>query len=173
MFKAYKKFWQKALKFDGYSSRSDYWWVFLINTIIFGILWVVRSMVSIPVVAKIMEDSKSLSQTELLAKAQDLSRHPSGSVLIVAIVFSVIGLAIIIPNVALITRRLRDAKMPTFIAILYGLGAFYGVFAGYLSGSFVSVLSAFMSLITLVTYVLCLFPSKYSDDEDDDSRNYD
>ncbi|MGO2352977.1 MAG: DUF805 domain-containing protein, partial [Lactococcus cremoris] len=31
MIKAYIKYWKKAGDFKTYSSRSDYWWVFLAN----------------------------------------------------------------------------------------------------------------------------------------------
>ncbi|WP_264758676.1 DUF805 domain-containing protein [Fructobacillus cardui] len=39
MFKAYKKFWQNYVNFNGRTTRADYWWFTLANTIIW-LLWI-------------------------------------------------------------------------------------------------------------------------------------
>ena len=41
MIKAYIDFWKRAFDFRGRSTRSDYWWFFLANIIVYGILVVV------------------------------------------------------------------------------------------------------------------------------------
>ena len=38
MVEAYKKFWKNYTKFDGCSSRADYWWTLLANIIVAAIL---------------------------------------------------------------------------------------------------------------------------------------
>ncbi|KKW72542.1 DUF805 domain-containing protein [Lactococcus cremoris] len=38
MLRTYKKFWRRYFDFKGRSRRSDYWWVFLINIIIYLVL---------------------------------------------------------------------------------------------------------------------------------------
>lgn len=173
MLKAYKKYWKKAFQIQGYSNRPDYWWVFLVNAIIFAILRIASMFASLPAMAKIVKESGNLSQSQIVAKSHDLLGHPSGAVITISVIIFIVGLLILVPNVSLIARRLRDAGMPWWIAILFGISALYSLLANVMSFKALVPLGLIFSLITLVTYVLCLFPSKYRDDEDDDSRNYD
>lgn len=130
MIKAYIKYWKKAGDLKSYSNRSDYWWVFLTNSIIFAILSILNFMVTIPKAGKIMSQSATLSQKEIIQQVTDLYTNPTGGALVIVIVTALIGLAILVPNISLTARRLRDARFPWWIALVFGVAAI-NLWAGY------------------------------------------
>lgn len=87
MINAYKNFFKGYVDFAGRSTRSDYWWVWLGNMIIY-----------IPF---------------FFAYGNALANPRNESALIalggIAIIYMVIGLALLLPGLALTVRRLRDA----------------------------------------------------------------
>ena len=87
MINAYKNFFKGYVDFAGRSTRSDYWWVWLGNMIIY-----------IPF---------------FFAYGNAISNPRNESALIAlggtAIIYMVIGLALLLPGLALTVRRLRDA----------------------------------------------------------------
>ena len=80
MIKAYIKYWKKAGDLKSYSNRSDYWWVFLTNSIIFAILSILNFMVTIPKAGKIMSQSATLSQKEIIYPGLNRNRKDDGSI---------------------------------------------------------------------------------------------
>ena len=87
MINAYKNFFKGYVDFAGRSTRSDYWWVWLGNMILY-----------IPFF---------LSYGNALAN----SRNQSALITLgfIAIIYFIFGLAILLPSLALMVRRLRDA----------------------------------------------------------------
>ena len=87
MINAYKNFFKGYVDFAGRSTRSDYWWVWLGNMILY-----------IPFF---------LTYGNALAN----SRNKSALIALggIAIIYMVIGLALLLPSLALMVRRLRDA----------------------------------------------------------------
>ena len=87
MINAYKNFFKGYVDFAGRSTRSDYWWIWLGNMII-----------CIPF---------------FFAYGNAISNQRNESALIAlggtAIIYMVIGLALLLPGLALTVRRLRDA----------------------------------------------------------------
>ena len=87
MINAYKNFFKGYVDFAGRSTRSDYWWIWLGNMIIY-----------IPF---------------FFAYGNALANPRNESALIAlggtAIIYMVIGLALLLPGLALTVRRLRDA----------------------------------------------------------------
>ena len=87
MINAYKNFFKGYVDFAGRSTRSDYWWIWLGNMIIY-----------IPF---------------FFAYGNAISNPRNESALIslggTAIIYMVIGLALLLPGLALTVRRLRDA----------------------------------------------------------------
>ena len=87
MINAYKSFFKGYVDFAGRSTRSEYWWVWLANNIL-----------SIPL---------------YMAYGNAMSNPRNESALIAlggtAIIYMVIGLALLLPGLALTVRRLRDA----------------------------------------------------------------
>ena len=164
MIKAYIKYWKKAGDLKSYSNRSDYWWVFLTNSIIFAILSILNFMVTIPKAGKIMSQSATLSQKEIIQQVTDLYAKPTGGALVIIIVTALIGLAILVPNISLTARRLRDARFPWWIALVFGVAAIHQ--------DLLAKMGYFVGFINFIIYILCLFPTKYGIDEEDDSRTY-
>ena len=87
MINAYKNFFKGYVDFAGRSTRSDYWWIWLGNMIIY-----------IPF---------------FFAYGNAIANPRNESALIAlggtAIIYMVIGLALLLPGLALTVRRLRDA----------------------------------------------------------------
>ena len=87
MINAYKNFFKGYVDFAGRSTRSDYWWIWLGNMIIY-----------IPF---------------FFAYGNAISNPQNEGALIAlggtAIIYMVIGLALLLPSLALMVRRLRDA----------------------------------------------------------------
>ena len=79
MVEGYKKFWINYTKFDGCSSRADYWWTLLANIIVAAILGFVFGLIS--------------SVTGIKA---------------ITFIPYLYTIAIIIPDIALSIRRLHD-----------------------------------------------------------------
>jgi len=104
MFAAYKKFWTHYADFSGRSSRSDYWWAFLCNMIIivplFIIIWV-SALGSIFSVAQDAAYGYEPDPSAFLAGA--------GFAVIFWFILLIYYLAILVPSMAIIVRRLRDA----------------------------------------------------------------
>ncbi|KZK07686.1 Transporter [Lactococcus cremoris] len=172
MIKAYIKYWKKAGDFKTYSSRSDYWWVFLTNFIIFAILSFFNFMIMIPKAVKIMNQAGDSSQTEIIRQVTDLYAKPTGGVLMIIVITAIFGLAILIPNISLTARRLRDARLPWWISLIFGLSAIHGLLTLFIHQGILIQLGFIFNLISFIVYILCLFPSKYGVDEEDDSRTY-
>ena len=87
MINAYKSFFKGYVDFAGRSTRSEYWWVWLGNMILY-----------IPFF---------LTYGNALAN----SRNKSALIALgfIAIIYFIFGLAILLPSLALMVRRLRDA----------------------------------------------------------------
>ena len=105
MINAYKSFFKGYVDFAGRSTRSEYWWVWLGNMILY-----------IPF---------------FLAYGNALANSRNESALITlgftAIIYFIFGLAIFLPSLALTVRRLRDAGFHwalifvTFIPMVGGI----------------------------------------------------
>ncbi len=104
MFAAYKKFWTHYADFSGRSSRSDFWWAFLCHMIIivplFIIIWV-SALGSIFSVAQDAAYGYEPDPSAFLAGA--------GFAVIFWFILLIYYLAILVPSMAIIVRRLRDA----------------------------------------------------------------
>ena len=87
MINAYKNFFKGYVDFAGRSTRSDFWWVWLGNMILY-----------IPFF---------LTYGNALAN----SRNKSALIALgfIAIIYFIFGLALFLPSLALMVRRLRDA----------------------------------------------------------------
>ena len=87
MINAYKNFFKGYVDFEGRSTRSDFWWVFLGNMILY-----------IPFF---------LTYGNALAN----SRNEGALITLgfIAIIYFIFGLALFLPSLALMVRRLRDA----------------------------------------------------------------
>ena len=112
MIEAYKKFWKGYVDFEGRSTRSDYWFVYLVNVLITFAYFLLQAVFG------------------GLAAATDSSFLAVIS-LILLLIFFAYGIAACLPGIALTVRRLRDAgyNWPyIFIPLIPFVGIFIFIF---------------------------------------------
>ena len=112
MIEAYKKFWKGYVDFEGRSTRSDYWFVYLVNVLITFAYFLLQAVFG------------------GLAAATDSSFLAVIS-LILLLIFFAYGVAAVLPGIALTVRRLRDAgyNWPyIFIPLIPFVGIFIFIF---------------------------------------------
>ena len=90
MIEAYKKFWKGYVDFEGRSTRSDYWFVYLVNVLITFAYLLLDGVFE-----------RILSTTG--------SRAVFTISLYLLLIFFAYGIAACLPGIALTVRRLRDA----------------------------------------------------------------
>lgn len=135
MIKAYIDFWKRAFDFRGRSTRPDYWWVYLINVIINTIL--VVGFVLIPFFSNVSNAPAILNDSSEIQKMILKYMSP----------VMIFGLIILIPQLSLQFRRLRDAGIHPAWGLLSCIG-------------FVPI-SAFFSFIgSIVLIVMSCQPTK-------------
>ena len=138
MLSAYKHFWHQFFDFKNPSSRSDYWWVFLINLIIYILLMTIFLF------------SSGLS----VALTADVDRFSAITWIALALLF-LWGLASIIPMSALAMRRIRDTGLSPFLWLVFPISL--------ILGEFTQILAMIISVILAIIYLIfTLLPSKDS-----------
>ena len=142
MFTAYKKFWTNYVNFTGRSSRSDYWWAILCN-----------SLIMLPFVFT----ATSIFYSTFSGEESVLSVY-SIDVIILFVIIVLFSLAILLPNLAISIRRLRDAGFHWSL-IFVPIGAVLFSFLGL-----IPFLRAIVSIIVwfalIFYYILLCQPSK-------------
>lgn len=109
-----KRYWQKYATFTGRASRSEFWWAYLGNGIIFLVLYLA-----------------------LLIPGIVISGNGGSAALMVigSILVGLFGLAVIIPTFAILWRRLHDTNLAGPFALLTlvpSLGGIWGLVTGFL-----------------------------------------
>ena len=96
MINAYKNFFKNYAEFTGRSTRPDYWWVWLGNFILSIPFWIIYFYT---VFFSVVMDSvgETVSETTFMFLG------------LVVIFYLIFYLAILVPTLALLVRRLRDA----------------------------------------------------------------
>ncbi|OJU61938.1 MAG: hypothetical protein BGO04_03415 [Microbacterium sp. 70-38] len=92
---AIARFFKKYATFSGRASRSEYWWWFLFNAIIGVILYIIGGILG-------------LIQVDAATGAVTLGP----GYVFVAVVGGLWGLATLVPNLAVVWRRLHDTNRP-------------------------------------------------------------
>ena len=138
MLNAYKNFWRQFFDFKNRSSRSAYWWGFLVNLIIYLVLMTTFLL------------SSGLS----VALTADVD-HFSALTWIALILLILWGIASIIPMSALAMRRIRDTGLSPFLWLVFPVSL--------ILGEFTQDLAMIISVILAIVYlVFTLLPSKDS-----------
>ncbi|MDO5619193.1 DUF805 domain-containing protein [Kocuria sp.] len=95
---AIKNFFRKYTQFSGRASRSEYWWAFLAQSLLALVMAVVYVMAAAAVVSS----------------ADPITGEPSGGAvafaLLILLAIGLIALALIVPNIAVVVRRLHDTN---------------------------------------------------------------
>ncbi len=97
MIKAYKNFFKGFLDFTGRSTRSDFWWVWLMNNVFCIPLYIIYFQM-------ILNDGKEVD--------------PISGVAILSL-YIILFMVLFIPSLALKVRRLRDAGIHWAFIFLY------------------------------------------------------
>ena len=90
MIEAYKKFWKGYVDFEGRSTRSDYWFAYLVNALITWGLYIVVA---------VFGGIASATDSTVLAIFS----------LILGLIMFIYAVAAFLPGLAVTVRRLRDA----------------------------------------------------------------
>lgn len=181
MFKAYLNYWKQYVDFGGRSTRPDYWWVFLINTIFTIIFQVALVVVLIRFAIALGNDNHRMASAWLkfggiyyssiresspfhaqLLAVSDFVFHYSKGVLTLFWLGMIWKLANLLPRYALLVRRLRDSGLhwswffarlvPGLLVLLASILTFEPVFISH------SMRILDSSLIFFgISYVLLLF----------------
>jgi uncharacterized membrane protein YhaH (DUF805 family) len=114
--KAFSRFFRKYATFSGRASRSEYWWWYLWSAII----GLVGSILTGILVAATGTTTTTTSST--YTGFSSMSTNP-----LAGTPFWIIGLALIIPTLALIVRRLHDANLSGLLALLLLIPFFGGI----------------------------------------------
>ena len=112
MIEAYKKFWKGYVDFEGRSTRSDYWFVCLVNVLITFAYFLLQA---------VFGGLVAVTESSFLAVIS----------LILLLIFFAYGIAAFLPSIALTVRRLRDAgyNWPyIFIPLIPFVGIFIFIF---------------------------------------------
>jgi uncharacterized membrane protein YhaH (DUF805 family) len=145
--RAIGRFFRKYAVFRGRASRSEYWWVWLVLQL-FGLATIAMCWSYLVDSIGLAVDAFRWSvehANEMDALVPDYLVPPSPSALAVAglVLSSVVGLATLVPTLAVTVRRLHDADLSAVWLIAY-------------------------FVVPLVTYIMCLLPSKPSGARFDD-----
>lgn len=133
MIQAYKNFFKGFLDFSGRSTRSDFWWVWLINNIFCIPLYIIYFEM-------ILNAGKEID--------------PISGVAFLSL-YIILFMVLFIPSLALKVRRLRDAGLH-WAFIFFELIPLLAIFSGFI---FLPVLS----LDGVILLILLAFPTKELD----------
>ncbi|MBO9577723.1 MAG: DUF805 domain-containing protein [Microbacteriaceae bacterium] len=138
-----KRFFQGYARFTGRASLSEFWWMFLWQVLFGLVIAVIGVAVLVPVVVATVAGLTAgtagppLSGPEATALVWSVFGHLAGFWVFVAVA-GLLHLAILLPTLAIIVRRLHDAN---------------------LSGHFAWLILV-PSVGALIVYILCLMPSQ-------------
>lgn len=162
MVDAYINYWKKYVDFKSRSTRSDFWWVVLVNgiisffTLVFGFVGIFIGM-----------DIDLANNTHIT----NMFAFVIGIVLIIA--YLLYGLATIIPNIMIAIRRIRDTGLsPWWYALklvaVAGSSTYYysEVMAGGLHGG-MAISNGLGSIAGLVLFIMYLLPTKDTSEKAD------
>lgn len=115
---AYKRFFQKYVRFNGFASRGEFWWAWLMNTII-------SLVVSIPFVitygmlyAQLLSSIDVNSTTNTVTSTSTIDPGLSMLTLVFGAISTLWSVAILLPTIAITIRRLHDAGFSGWFYLL-------------------------------------------------------
>ncbi|MGT2948757.1 DUF805 domain-containing protein [Streptococcus devriesei] len=107
MFTAYKKFWTNYVNFTGRTSRTDYWWAVLCNVLL---VMPFASAITSIYYLNYYEYMGRLYNGDIDSLAIDTTPNLfTVDIIILTVIVLLFYLAILVPNLAISVRRLRDA----------------------------------------------------------------
>lgn len=123
---AVKRFFGQYAKFHGRASRSEYWWVQLFVALVGVVPNVLASVgaglavawaAANPVMTNVGYDASG--QGVSVATAPGIVHAPTATLMFVGLgLAALVSLAMLVPQLALLWRRLHDANLPGAVALL-------------------------------------------------------
>ena len=118
---AYKAYWKNFANFNDRTSRAGYWWVFLMNTIIGIVFMSIMLVATGGLISYGLGDPISIND---YGPSGIATSYLSGF-LAFNIIYSIWGLANLVPGLAICVRRLHDIGK-SWVYILFALIPFVG-----------------------------------------------
>ncbi|WP_426298760.1 DUF805 domain-containing protein [Arthrobacter sp. R-11] len=115
---AVKQYYRRYAEFSGRSNRSEYWWVALYQAIVNFVLW-------IPYYVVLAGYTASVASATTVAEQQAATQAFPAAALLFGALAGLWGLAHLVPNLAIIVRRLHDTGRSGWFVLL-GLIPFVG-----------------------------------------------
>jgi len=112
MGQAFKLFWKRYVDFTGKSTRAEYWWMALWLVIIYVVATLLALISGLTLFASVVGNVFSNEPVEAVKQLFAGGTGILFGIIVLAIVL--FTLAIIIPSIALLVRRLRDAGLTTW-----------------------------------------------------------
>ena len=99
------RYFKRYARFSGYSSRSEYWWVYLFNVIVGSVFAVLMSVSFLPMMYTLSLAHETPDGALLFPDSGAWALMP---LTIIVIVLTIYSLATLVPTIALTVRRIRD-----------------------------------------------------------------
>ena len=99
------RYFKRYACFSGYSSRSEYWWVYLFNIIVGSVFAVLMSVSFLPMMYALSLAHETPDGALLFPDGGAWALMP---LTIIVIVLTIYSLATLVPTIALTVRRIRD-----------------------------------------------------------------
>lgn len=133
------RYFQKYARFSGRASLSEFWWMFLWSAILALVISVVLIAVMVPQITELLRSDMFNTETvEASAAASAAMWGMIGRFAVVWVIALVIELALVVPSLAIIVRRLHDSDKSGHLAWLLLIP----------------------SVGHLIVWILCLMPSE-------------
>lgn len=142
MIKAFKQYWKNYFNFSGVSPRSEFWWMVLINSVIYAVFFMAFGGVVIATAFMTGHPTKTFGIAAVIG-------------LVVCVLYTI---AAIIPGISLHFRRYRDAGVtPWFLLITYGVP--FVLVGSNVYDKHVWV-QAIVLIIEFINFIILVMPSK-------------
>lgn len=99
------RYFKRYARFSGYSSRSEYWWVYLFNIIVGSVFAVLMSVSFLPMMYALSLAHETPDGALLFPDGGAWALMP---LTIIVIVLTIYSLTTLVPTIALTVRRIRD-----------------------------------------------------------------
>lgn len=147
MFRALQLFFKNYANFTGRSKRSEYWWMFLWNLIV-GVVAIVAVIGVLATVGFAFNPSH-------------IPGSVFGALLGVIVVVFIVGLAVLVPSIALAARRYRDAGIsPWWLLVTMLLANILSASDQFINGTMSNTLVMIGGVLGIVHLVICALKSK-------------
>jgi uncharacterized membrane protein YhaH (DUF805 family) len=117
IFESYKLFWKNYVNFSGRSRRSEFWWTYLVNSVISFIILIPGLIVLFGSIAYLGHSGYDSYGYDYGYSYSDSIAGIIGGTFLAIVPPILFGLAIIIPGLALFFRRIRDTGLSTMNAV--------------------------------------------------------